>query len=468
MANGYQKGDYFAKFMEQLPQMMMQQHQLKQADKRLLIQEEYLKLSKARAEETEKETQRKIYGEGLDETQEIIRDLATLDSSGESLVNYLNTDKGRARIGQYSELEGLGTWANDRALETNMIQEKLTKIQTNQDLSATDQYEATEKLYTEYPLMNSAIKGQVANMSKQYGRDSAEQLAREFLEENKQHYPSAMVSRWMYNIEKDPEKAWTEINEFNEANYLNTALRTSATISAELSDPLSGAYRTDEDTELLRDEQELIKGMLAPYLEKEKTPEEIAAEKVAADKAAARSTLNDEALKQLAKDNPDLFVFDKETNEIVGIEEGQEGIVGASMRSLVKKMGEPEEPKSIWEETTEKMAMAGPSGKRTVDYPSYKLKKDIPEIYKDEKKRKRVVTELRMGVRDYNNKISKADTIIAQIDVAMQKLSGPALESAQKQKQKYIQQKQVFENKLKEMQADLDYIKKPTPKISAK
>ena len=468
MANGYQKGDYFAKFMEQLPQMMMQQHQLKQADKRLLIQEEYLKLSEARAEETEKETQRKIYGEGLDEIQQEFSRYVNLDPSGEFLVDYLNTESGKKQIEPYSELKGLGKWADDRKLEKDMIQGKLTDIQTDTDLDDTGRYEATENLYAQYPLMGSTIKGQVNTMNAQYKTKSLRNRARDFLTEHHKSYPPATVDRWRDQLQIAPETVWKEINEFNEANYLNKALATSVAISSELSDPLSASYRTDEDTKSLQDKQKLIEGILSPYLETEKTPEEIAAEKAAAEKAAAQSKLNDEALKQLAKDNPDLFVFDKETNEIVGIEEGQEGIVGASMRSLVKKMGEPEEPKSIWEETTEKMAMAGPSGKRTVDYPSYKLKKDIPEIYKDEKKRKRVVTELRMGVRDYNNKISKADTIIAQIDVAMQKLSGPALESAQKQKQKYIQQKQVFENKLKEMQADLDYIKKPTPKISAK
>jgi len=128
---------------------------------------------------------------------------------------------------------------------------------------------------------------------------------------------------------------------------------------------------------------------------------------------------------------------------------------------------------SMWEPKKTQIIVAGPGGVKTPQTVTggFQLKEDIPDIYKGakgEQVRRSEEAALYKDIQAYESAIAKADKTIANIDKAMVKLSGNALKSAEAQKNKYLKQKEFYNNKLSEARPQYDYIKKPTRGSSVK
>ena len=132
--------------------------------------------------------------------------------------------------------------------------------------------------------------------------------------------------------------------------------------------------------------------------------------------------------------------------------------------------GEVELKGSIWEPTTTTISVAGGPGgeQRQSEYPTYKLKEDIPEMYKDEKMRGQAMSKMTQDIREYNSNISKIDENLAQIDSSMKGLTGASLERVKAYREKITIKKQNLEKELKDMQSRYDYLKEPEPEIVVK
>ena len=127
---------------------------------------------------------------------------------------------------------------------------------------------------------------------------------------------------------------------------------------------------------------------------------------------------------------------------------------------------EPKVAKSLWEEDKTTIMVAGPGGVKTPKTVTggFKLKEDVPERYKGakgEQLRQQEEASLYKDIQAYEDEIAKADKNISAIDRAMQQLSGKPLQTAQKQKDKFLKRKEFYNNKLSDIRPQYDYIKKP-------
>jgi len=113
--------------------------------------------------------------------------------------------------------------------------------------------------------------------------------------------------------------------------------------------------------------------------------------------------------------------------------------------------------------------VAGPGGVQTPKtvVGGFQLKEDVPERYKGakgEQLRQQEEATLYKDIQAHEGKIAAADKNIAGINNAINsgKLSEDNIQRLEKEREKYLKQKEFFNNKLSDARSQYDYIKKPT------
>jgi len=183
-------------------------------------------------------------------------------------------------------------------------------------------------------------------------------------------------------------------------------------------------------------------------------------------------TASTESLQAVADDD-DLMnaFFGDESNNLDEFIEARSGTPKPEEVEVVETEEEVvEQQGSIWEPTTTTISIAGGPGgeQRQMEHPTYKLREDIPEMYKDEKMRGQAMSKMTQDIREYNSNISKVDENLAQIESAMKGLSGASLERLKAYRKKITIKKQSLEKELKDIQSRYDYLKEPEPEIVVK
>jgi chromosome segregation ATPase len=183
-------------------------------------------------------------------------------------------------------------------------------------------------------------------------------------------------------------------------------------------------------------------------------------------------TASTESLQAVADDD-DLMnaFFGDESNNLDEFIEARSGVPKPVETEEVETEDEVVEAKgSIWEPTTTTISIAGGPGgeKQQSEYPTFKLRDDIPEMYKDEKIRGQAMAKMTQDINEYNSNISKIDENLAQIESAMKGLSGASLEKVKAHRKKITIKRQSLEKELKDIQSKYDYLKEPEPEIVVK
>ena len=184
-------------------------------------------------------------------------------------------------------------------------------------------------------------------------------------------------------------------------------------------------------------------------------------------------TASTESLQAVADDD-DLMnaFFGDESNNLDEFIEARSGVPKPVETEVEKEEEEAvAEPQgSIWKPTTTTISIAGGPGgeKQQSEYPTFKLRDDIPEMYKDEKIRGQAMAKMSQDIKEYNSNISKIDENLAQIESAMKGLSGASLERVKAHRKKITIKRQSLEKELKDIQSKYDYLKEPEPEIVVK
>ena len=429
MANGYEPGDYFRQFLNQLPQMYYAKKNSELQRERF----EYYKTKDAEAVQRKEET--KLYNQNLQSWKQIQGFASSLPLGQQS-----NFIKKQIDIlpEEFIQSAGINQWLDGfQELEDNELTE--VSIYNNSMYEDSPDKMRQSLQFIRNPTRQRDVKNRIRRMDDAFGKQKN------------------------FDINK------LSVNQKNTYNALNDLLQEDEKLILKYSMSSPSSRNDAQDTQYKQAgiRRKKLKAQLEPFIQ------------LGAPSLPPEFSYSPESVKKLA-DDPDLlssFWADPSNNLdefIASRSKGPDPTPTPTPTPTPKLTPTPKEDKgSMWEPEETQIMVASPGGVKTpkIVTGGFQLKEDIPDVYKGakgEQVRRSEEAALYKDIQVYESAIAKVDKTIANIDKAMVKLSGNALKSAEAQKNKYLKQKEFYNNKLSEARPQYDYIKKPTRGSSVK
>jgi len=422
MAHGHERGDYLTKFLNQLPQMFYARKNAELQRDRF----EYYKTKDAEAVQRKEET--KVY------------------NRNNQAWTQMQQFAGQLPFGKRSKFlqKNIEILPQD-FIESQSLNKFIENYQTLEDNELTEVSIYDNSMYEDSPDKMRQSLQFINNPTRQ--RDVKNRIRR---------MEDAFGKQKNFDINK------LSVNQKNTYNALNDLLQEDEKLILEYS-MSSESSRTDVFNDKYKNagiRRNKLKAQLEPFVQ------------LGAPSLPPEFSYSLESVKKIT-DDPDLlssFWADPSNNLDEFIASRSKGPAPTPTPTPTPTPEPTPTPKadkgSMWEPKKTQIIVAGPGGVKTPQTVTggFQLKEDIPDIYKGakgEQVRRSEEAALYKDIQAYESAIAKADKTIANIDKAMVKLSGNALKSAEAQKNRYLKQKEFYNNKLSEARPQYNYIKKP-------